>query len=123
MVEDNVPNREIAKDALEELGMIVDEAENGMIGVQKCIDAFSDNSRGYDIILMDIQMPVMDGYTATREIRSMLESKNLYIPIVAMTANAFAEDKRKAIEAGMDTHVPKPVNFKELMNIMIALIR
>ncbi len=123
MVEDNVPNREIAKDALEELGMIVDEAENGMIGVQKCIDAFSDNSHGYDIILMDIQMPVMDGYTATREIRSMLESKNLYIPIVAMTANAFAEDKRKAIEAGMDTHVPKPVNFKELMNIMIALIR
>lgn len=68
----------------------------------------------YSLVLMDIQMPVMDGYTATREIRALQDEKLARIPIIALSANAFAEDYKRSIEAGMDAHVPKPIQMEEL---------
>lgn len=72
----------------------------------------------YDVILMDIQMPVMDGYEATREIRCLVEGKKAGIPIFALTANAFAEDRRRAIEAGMNGHIAKPIDIPSLMKTL-----
>ena len=116
LVEDNELNREIAKDILESEGIIVHEAEDGSVAVSKVIENKNDP---YDIILMDIQMPYMDGYKATSEIRHLPNKKLRSIPIIAMTANAFEEDKQRAINSGMNDHLTKPINNNELIHTLI----
>lgn len=111
LVEDNELNREIASTILEEAGMLVDCAEDGIEAVN-IINAAPEDQ--YDLVLMDIQMPRMDGYTATREIRTLSNNRKANIPIVAMTANAFDEDRRKAFECGMNGHIVKPFEMKTI---------
>ena len=115
LVEDNMLNREIACQLLRKRGFTIEVAENGMIAVDKV--AHSEPGY-YDLILMDIQMPVMDGYKATREIRGLENRELAGIPIIAMTANAFEEDRNKAFEAGMDEHVPKPFEIEKLIRVL-----
>ncbi len=111
LVEDNAFNREIAKYLLESMKIEVDEAENGAV----CLKMLSEASVGYyDAVLMDIQMPIMDGYKATAEIRSFEDTQKANIPIIAMTANAFDEDKRKCLESGMNGHIGKPVDVNDM---------
>lgn len=108
LTEDNSVNAEIAKEILEEFGAVVEIATNG----RKCIDLLTENEADYfDLILMDIQMPYMDGYAATKEIRKMKNKKKANIPIIAMTANAFEEDRRRSFEVGMDDHITKPLDL------------
>ena len=114
LVEDNELNREIATAILEEAGLKVDAVEDGTDAVAKMNEAAEDE---YDLILMDIQMPKMDGYTATREIRTLSSSKKASIPIVAMTANAFEEDRQKAFKAGMNAHIAKPIDIKTILAV------
>ncbi len=119
LVEDNDLNREIASEILSEAGFIVEEAADGSIAVEKLL------RRGagyYSLVLMDIQMPVMDGYAATRAIRSFADRELASIPIIAMTANAFEEDKRKAFEEGMNAHIAKPINVKKLFETMDRIL-
>ena len=112
LVEDNELNMEIAQIVLKKAGLVIDTAENGSEAVAKA------QAKRYDMILMDIQMPVMNGYEATRAIRQ-LEDKHLAdVPIIAMTANAFQEDKEKALSEGMDGHVAKPLKVEELLRTM-----
>ena len=119
LVEDNDLNREIAFDNLKELGFIVDEAENGAVALQK----IKSNKPGmYDLILMDIQMPVMDGYEAAREIRKLGNSGYSQTPIVAMTANAFEEDRQKAFQVGMNGHLAKPVDPQKLSDYLVQFL-
>ena len=115
LVEDNELNREIAQEILEEEGCIVDTAEDGTVAVEKMRAA---QPGDYDLILMDVQMPVMNGYEATRQIRNM-GTEISSIPILAMTANAFEEDRRAALEAGMNEHITKPIDMSRL-NIALA---
>ena len=115
LVEDNELNREIATAILEEAGLKVDAVEDGTDAVARMNEAAEDE---YDLILMDIQMPKMDGYTATREIRTSSSSKKANIPIVAMTANAFEEDRQKAFKAGMNAHIAKPIDVNILMGTL-----
>ncbi len=115
LVEDNELNREICQELLEMAGFTVDTAEDGKIAVEKVQEAPAGT---YDVILMDIQMPIMDGYEATREIRCLVEGKKAGIPIFALTANAFAEDRRRAIEAGMNGHIAKPIDIPSLMKTL-----
>ena len=110
-VEDNTVNMEIAKMILTQAGFTVETAENGQVGLDM-VKASPDGY--YDAILMDIQMPVMDGYTAARRIRALENNSHANIPILAMTANAFKEDEEKAKEAGMQAHIAKPVDVKKL---------
>jgi len=115
LVEDNELNLEIAKDILEELGVTVEDANDGSVAV----DMVNIKPAGYyDLIFMDIQMPYMDGYKATRAIRSIKDNNVSNVPIVAMTANAFEEDKKKAFESGMNGHLAKPLNIHELINTL-----
>lgn len=107
IVEDNELNREITSELLKDEGFLIEEATNGVEAIDKVIHS---KSGYFDLILMDIQMPVMDGYKATREIRRMKESALAGIPIVAMTANTFEEDKKKCFAAGMNGHIEKPIN-------------
>ena len=111
LVEDNALNREISKELLEQEGMLVEEAEDGDIAVEKVKNS---EPGYYEVILMDIQMPKMDGFTATRRIRALKDPFLANIPIIALTANAFDEDKQTSMEAGMNGHVAKPVDMKEL---------
>ena len=115
LVEDNELNREIATAILEEAGLKVDAVEDGTDAVARMNEAAEDE---YDLILMDIQMPKMDGYTATREIRTLSSNKKANIPIVAMTANAFEEDRQKAFKAGMNAHIAKPIDVNILMGTL-----
>lgn len=115
LVEDNELNREIAAAIMEEAGLIVDSVEDGTDAVERMGSA--EESR-YDAILMDIQMPKMDGYMATREIRTLDNNKKANIPIIAMTANAFEEDKKKALEAGMNAHIAKPISIDAIMEVL-----
>ncbi len=111
LVEDNEINREIAHAYLENTGILVDMAENGAEGVEKYLTA----QDAYDLVLMDVHMPIMDGYTATRRIRAEEEARDLRrAPIVAMTANAFKEDIERCLVSGMDGHLPKPMNFEDM---------
>jgi len=112
LVEDNALNQEIATSILEELGFIVDVAEDGALAVEKV----RENPAGtYNVILMDVQMPNMDGYEATRQIRNLADSSKALIPILAVTANAFDEDRQRAFDCGMNGHIAKPISISELM--------
>jgi len=112
LVEDNHLNREIAATILEEEGLLVEEAWDGAAAVEKLAGS---QPGYYELILMDIQMPVMDGYEATRQIRRLRDPRLAGIPILAMTANALEEDKQKAFMAGMDGHLTKPVEVEKLI--------
>ena len=112
LVEDNELNYEIAKTVLEEAGFIVDGASNG----KEAVDKASDNT--YDVILMDIQMPIMDGYEATKELRRLGNRT----PIIAMTANAFSEDRKKAKDVGMDGYIPKPIDVNKLVSTIMNIL-
>jgi CheY-like chemotaxis protein len=112
LVEDNAINMEIAQMILTQKEFLVETAENGQIAVDMVTSSEPDH---YDAILMDIQMPVMDGYAATRAIRALDDPKKSKIPILAMTANAFKEDEEAAIEAGMQAHIAKPIDVDSLM--------
>lgn len=115
LVEDNELNREIAMAILEETGMTIECTADGDEAVAIISKAPADR---YDLILMDIQMPKMDGYMATREIRTLPDNKKANIPIVAMTANAFEEDKEKAYESGMNGHIIKPISMEEIAKVL-----
>jgi len=111
LAEDNDINAEIAMEILGDAGFLIDRAEDGII----CVDMLQKAENNYyDLILMDIQMPHMDGYKATQIIRDMEEPDKSNIPIIAMTANAFEEDKQDALAVGMNDHIAKPINIKEL---------
>jgi CheY-like chemotaxis protein len=112
LVEDVEINREIVIALLEETELEIDCAENGAIAVTM----FSEAPNKYDMIFMDLQMPEMDGLTATHHIRTMDIPKAKSIPIVAMTANVFQEDIDKCLEAGMNSHLGKPLNFDEVID-------
>ncbi len=120
LVEDNELNREIAMEILKEEGFVVESAENGAEAVRKMEQAVPGQ---YDIILMDIQMPVMDGYEATRRIREMPEAEKANIPIFAMTANAFEEDRQNALKAGMNGHIAKPLDIPHLLNVLASALK
>ncbi len=115
LVEDNELNSEIATAILEDAGMEVDTASDGAEAVEIMYHADEDK---YDLIFMDIQMPKMDGYTATREIRTLTNNRKANIPIVAMTANAFEEDRIKSIEAGMNAHIAKPISMEDIAKVL-----
>ena len=112
LVEDNELNREIALEILREYGFRVDTAENGAVAVEKVSTAAPGS---YDLLLMDVQMPVMDGYTATRQIRALDDPARANLPILAMTANAFDEDRRNALESGMTGFLSKPIVIGDLV--------
>lgn len=112
LVEDNELNQEIAVEILQEEGFVLDVADDGTVAVEKMKKAAPGQ---YDLILMDIQMPKMDGYEATRQIRAMADEEKAQIPIIAMTANAFDEDKKKALAVGMNGFVFKPIEIPKLM--------
>ena len=120
VVEDNKLNREITKHILEKNEIIVDEAEDGLIALEKVKAA---DAGYYDFILMDIQMPNMNGYTATKEIRNLKDAEKAQTPIVAMTANAFEEDRVKAFECGMNGHLIKPINVDAMISMLKSLVR
>ena len=119
LVEDNAINLEIANMILEQAGFSVETAENGQVAVDKVSAAAPDH---YDAILMDIQMPVMDGYEATRAIRAMADGRRASVPILAMTANAFKEDELAAQRAGMQAHIAKPINVSTMMKTLAAVL-
>ena len=119
LAEDNDLNAEIAQTILERAGLFVDRVKDGI----ECVNRVIENPVGtYDVILMDIQMPKMDGYKATCEIRNLQDKAKACIPIVAITANAFEEDKKKAIDAGMDGHIAKPINIEDLFVVLTDIM-
>ena len=120
LVEDNALNRELAQEILKEAGFVVDTAEDGEIAVQKMKQAAPGQ---YDLILMDIQMPRMDGYEATRQIRALPDAAKAGIPIFAMTANAFEEDRQNALKAGMDGHIAKPLDIPHLLQVLADVLK
>jgi CheY-like chemotaxis protein/nitrogen-specific signal transduction histidine kinase len=119
LVEDNDLNREIAVEILRGAGFLVEEAENGSVAVEMIQKG---GAGYYQLVLMDIQMPIMDGYTAAKTIRALEDKELSAIPIVAMTANAFAEDKQKAIAAGMNAHIAKPISVDNLLDTLEELL-
>ncbi len=120
LVEDNELNQEISRAILEDIGFIIDTADDGTVAVDMMKEMPADT---YDLILMDIQMPIMNGYDATRAIRAMDDSVKAAIPIVAMTANAFEEDRQEAMNAGMNGHVAKPINIEKLMETLKSILK
>ena len=120
IVEDNELNAEITKTVLEDVGALITRAENG----QQAVELFKEKPAGiFDAILMDLMMPVMDGYTATRKIRSLEHSDAKTIPIIAMTANAFQEDAEKCIAVGMNAHLAKPLDIEKMMITICRLVK
>ena len=120
LAEDNDLNAEIAEAILERAGLKIERVENGI----QCVDRIMEMPAGtYDMILMDIQMPKMNGYKATQTIRHLPDKDKACIPIIAMTANAFEEDKRKAIAAGMNGHIAKPIQVDNMLSILAEIIR
>ena len=120
LVEDNELNAEIAKTVLEDVGALITRAENG----QQAVELFKEKPAGtFDAILMDLMMPVMDGYTATRKIRSLEHADAKTIPIIAMTANAFQEDAEKCIAVGMNAHLAKPLDIEKMMITICRLVK
>ena len=120
LAEDNDLNAEIAEAILERAGLKTERVENGI----QCVKRIMEMPTGtYDMILMDIQMPQMDGYKATQAIRNLPDKDKACIPIIAMTANAFEEDKREAIAAGMNAHIAKPIQVDKLLSMLAEVIR
>ena len=120
IAEDNELNAEIAKTVLEDVGALVTRVEDG----QQAVELFKEKPKGtFDAILMDLMMPVMDGYTATKEIRSLERSDSKTIPIIAMTANAFQEDAEKCIAVGMNAHLAKPLDIEKVMITICHLVK
>ena len=120
LVEDNELNAEIAKTVLEDVGALITRAENG----QQAVELFEEKPAGtFDAILMDLMMPVMDGYTATRKIRELERSDAKTVPIIAMTANAFQEDAEKCIAVGMNAHLAKPLDIEKMMITICHLVK
>lgn len=120
LVEDNEMNREIAEQILTDNGMIIETAEDGDIAVDMVRNAAPGQ---YELILMDVQMPRMNGYEATRVIRKLEDPEKASIPIVAMTANAFEEDRQNALAAGMNEHLAKPVDIVKLINTLVKFMK
>ena len=120
LVEDNAMNQQIAQAILRQVGLDVEIANDGLEAVQMMKDAPAEH---YGMILMDVQMPRMDGYEATRRIRALDDADKASIPIVAVTANAFAEDKQSAIDAGMDGHLAKPYDIEKMIEVVSEVIR
>ena len=120
LVEDNELNREIALEILKETGFVVDTAEDGAVAVRKIKQAAPGQ---YDLILMDIQMPNLDGYEATRQIRALPDAEKASIPIFAMTANAFEEDRQNALAAGMNGHIAKPLDVPHLLRVLADALK
>ena len=120
LAEDNELNAEIAEFILEDMGLIVERVEDGV----QCVSRIEQKPAGtYDLILMDIQMPNMDGYRATEMIRGLSDKDKATIPIIAMTANAFEEDRKKALAKGMNGHIAKPVDAEKLKKIILSALR
>lgn len=119
LAEDNDLNAEIAIAVLEEIGLIIERVEDGI----QCVNRIEQMPSGtYDLILMDIQMPNMDGYKATQCIRRLDDKKKSEIPIIAMTANAFEEDKKMAFDAGMNGHIAKPIDIEKLEEVILSVL-
>ena len=119
LVDDNEMNREITEDMLEDNGFVVETAEDGAAAV----DAVSKAAPGYfDCVLMDIQMPKVDGLEAARKIRALPNRVRANVPIIAMTANAFEEDRRKSFDAGMDAHLSKPIDAMKLIQVIVRYL-
>ena len=119
LVEDNILNREITMEILQDNGFIVTAVEDGDIAVKMLSKA---KSRPFDVILMDVRMPVMDGYEATKRIRAFENKDVAEIPIIAMTANAFDEDRKASFEAGMNEHIAKPVSIEKLKDVLAMFL-
>lgn len=119
LVEDNELNREIALEILGEYGFHIDVAEHGKEALDK---VSASKPVDYDLVLMDVQMPVMDGYEATRQIRALEDEKQAQIPIIAMTANAFDEDRKAAFDCGMNGFISKPLDLKELIAVLSSVL-
>ena len=119
LVEDNELNQEIAVEILQEAGFVMDVADDGAVAVEKMKSA---EPGRYDLILMDIQMPIMDGYEATRRIRGLEAPEIAGIPIIAMTANAFEEDRQQALDSGMNGHLSKPIDVEALLTTLDKIL-
>jgi len=119
LAEDVEINREIVLAMLEDTGLIIDIAENG----EEAVKIFSENPNSYDLIFMDVHMPMMDGYQATKAIRALDFDRAKEVPIVAMTANVFKEDVEKCLDAGMNAHLGKPLDFDAVRNVLKEYIR
>ncbi|OWV20876.1 response regulator [Fibrobacter sp. UWB3] len=119
LVEDNILNREITMEILQDNGFIVTAVEDGDIAVKMLAKA---KSRPFDVVLMDVRMPVMDGYEATKRIRAFENKDVAEIPIIAMTANAFDEDRKASFEAGMNEHIAKPVSIEKLKDVLAMFL-
>ena len=120
LTEDNELNREIAEELLSDSGFVVETAEDGNIAVEKVKNS---EPGYYSLILMDIQMPQMNGYDATKAIRSLENPELANIPIVAMTANAFEEDRKRALECGMNAHIAKPIDVEKLLELLTNILK
>ena len=120
LVEDNEVNREIASLILTEFGFQLDTAENGKIAYEKVANS---KPGDFDVVLMDIQMPIMNGYEATKKIRELSNPKLAQIPIIAMTANAFSEDVQAAKDAGMDSHIAKPLDIPKMIETLTEVLK
>ncbi len=119
LAEDNELNREIAEELLSDSGFVVETAEDGTVALEKVKNSVPGY---YALVLMDIQMPRMNGYDAARAIRALEDPKLAAIPIVAMTANAFDEDRKRALESGMDAHIAKPIDIKKLLEMLTGIL-
>ena len=120
LVEDNEVNREIASLILSEFGFGLDTAENGKVAYEKVA---ASKPGDYDAVLMDVQMPIMNGYEATKKIRELPDKKLAHIPIIAMTANAFSEDVQAAKDAGMDSHIAKPLDIQKMIETLTEVLK
>ena len=120
LVEDNEFNAEIATVILEDFGLEIEHANDGL----ECIELVKkSNEKPFDLILMDVQMPNMNGYETTKKIRKIRNKKKSNIPIIAMTANAFEEDKKKAFESGMNAHLAKPISSASVKNVLEQFLK
>ena len=120
LAEDNELNAEIALVILRDMGLVVDRVEDGV----QCVTKIEQMPAGsYDLILMDIQMPNLDGYKATESIRKLKDLNKSGIPIIAMTANAFEENKRHALESGMNGHISKPIDVNSIEEVLVSFLQ